>query len=164
MTDREFWKFFSTLIGGLVALAVILFILAQIVGGKSDSKHIGASDSDSKAVAERIKPVGEVSVGGNRVVDALISPASAGDDAKGKATYEASCALCHGAGIAGAPKFGDKTAWKSRIAQGKDTLYKHALGGFQGKTGTMMPPKGGNMNLADADVKAAVDYMVTNGR
>jgi cytochrome c5 len=65
---------------------------------------------------------------------------------------------CHGAGIAGAPKYGDKAAWAPRIAQGSNVLYDHALKGFQGKAG-VMPPKGGS-SAPDADVKAAVDYMV----
>jgi cytochrome c5 len=65
---------------------------------------------------------------------------------------------CHGAGIAGAPKVGDKTNWAPRIAQGNAVLYEHALKGFQGKAG-VMPPKGGSA-APDADVKAAVDYMV----
>lgn len=87
------------------------------------------------------------------------APAAASGAGKGKATFDATCVACHGAGIAGAPKAGDKTAWGPRIAQGKDTLYKHALGGFTGKSG-MMPAKGGNAGLPDDDVKAAVDYMV----
>ena len=59
----------------------------------------------------------------------------------------------------GAPKFGDKAAWEARIAQGKDTLYKHSIEGYTGKNG-VMPPKGGS-TASDADVKAAVDYMVS---
>lgn len=89
--------------------------------------------------------------------------AAAAPAANGKTVYEASCALCHGAGVAGAPKFGDKAAWSARIAQGNDTLYKHAMGGFTGKSG-MMPAKGGNPSLPDADVKAAVDYMVSQAK
>ena len=57
-------------------------------------------------------------------------------------------------------KAGDKAAWSARIAQGKPTLYTHAVAGFQGKAG-VMPAKGGNAMLADADVKSAVDYMVS---
>jgi cytochrome c5 len=72
--------------------------------------------------------------------------------------FNSTCAACHGAGIAGAPKFGDKAAWAPRIAQGTDMLYRHAINGFQGEAG-MMPPKGGS-TAPDADVKAAVDYMV----
>lgn len=78
----------------------------------------------------------------------------------GKKLYEASCAACHSTGAAGAPKLGDKAAWEPRIKQGKDTLYANAIKGFQGKTG-FMPPKGGAASASDADVKAAVDYMVS---
>jgi cytochrome c5 len=89
---------------------------------------------------------------------ALATPAIAGNSEAGKTLFNMTCAACHGAGIAGAPKFGDKAAWAPRIAQGTSTLYEHALKGFQGKAG-MMPPKGGS-TAPDADVKAAVDYMV----
>lgn len=74
---------------------------------------------------------------------------------KGVATYKQSCAVCHAAGVAGAPKLTDKAAWAPRIAQGKDALYNSSL---KGKGA--MPAKGGNPSLSDADVKAAVDYMV----
>ena len=73
----------------------------------------------------------------------------------GKKTYETVCFACHGAGVAGAPKFGDKAAWAPRVARGKDALHASAL---KGKGA--MPPKGGNPALSDADVAAAVDYMV----
>jgi cytochrome c5 len=76
----------------------------------------------------------------------------------GKKAYDTACFACHGAGIAGAPKLGDKAAWSARISQGAPVLYEHAIKGFQGKAG-VMPPKGGSA-LPDADVKAAVDYMV----
>ena len=76
----------------------------------------------------------------------------------GKTLYNSACVACHGAGIAGAPKIGDKAAWAPRIAQGNATLYEHAIKGFQGKAG-VMPPKGGS-TAPDAEVKAAVDYMV----
>jgi cytochrome c5 len=84
-------------------------------------------------------------------------------DDKGKKVYDSTCFACHAAGVAGAPKLSDKASWGQRIAQGMDTLYMHSLKGFQGKTG-LMPPKGGNMSLADADVKAAVDYMVAQAK
>jgi cytochrome c5 len=62
--------------------------------------------------------------------------------------------MCHAAGLAGAPKTGDAGAWKPRLAKGKDTMYEHALKGFNA-----MPAKGGNASLSDAQVKAAVDYL-----
>lgn len=75
----------------------------------------------------------------------------------GKKLYETTCQACHGAGIAGAPKFGDKAAWADRLKQGSAVLYAHAIKGFQGKAG-MMPAKGGSA-ASDEEVKAAVDYM-----
>ena len=164
MTDRNFVKSFSGLVAALAALTVVIFILAQLVVSASNLKKEVVAQSDA-AVAERIKPVGEVAVSSNssKVMDALIPTANASGADKGKATYDSSCGVCHGAGIAGAPKFGDKAAWGPRIAQGNDTLYTHALKGFQGKAG-MMPAKGGNAGLADADVKAAVDYMVSKAK
>jgi len=101
--------------------------------------------------------VGELVVASaTAVANGVIPTAKAAD---GKGTYDKACFVCHAAGVAGAPKLGDKAAWKDRIVQGNDTLYTHALKGFQGKKG-MMPAKGGNASLADADVKASVDYMV----
>ncbi len=77
----------------------------------------------------------------------------------GKKVFDTTCAACHATGVAGAPKFGDKAAWAPRIKQGSATLYTHAINGFQGKSG-MMPPKGGS-TASEAEVKAAVDYMVS---
>lgn len=79
--------------------------------------------------------------------------------AVGKGVYDQSCMLCHGSGLAGAPKVGDAGEWQARVAAGTDTLYKHAIEGYQGEAG-VMPAKGGFMNLSDDEVKAAVDYMV----
>jgi cytochrome c5 len=172
MTDRAFLKSFAGLIVALVALTVVLFVVAQIIGGKP-SKTVEAT-ADAKAVAERIKPVGELTVGAvpatqvstasNAVMDAIIPTANAaGAEDAGKKIYDTTCMACHAAGVAGAPKFGDKAAWAPRIAQGMDTLHTHAIKGFQGKAG-MMPPKGGNMGAKDEDIKAAVDYMVSHSK
>jgi cytochrome c5 len=87
----------------------------------------------------------------------------AADNALGKSVFGKTCALCHAAGVAGAPKPGDKEDWAPRIAQGKDVLYKHAIEGFTGGKG-QMPARGGSPSLADADVKLAVDYMVDASR
>jgi cytochrome c5 len=81
--------------------------------------------------------------------------ASAASSGNGKQVYDTVCMVCHAAGIAGAPKMGDKAAWSPRIKQGMDTLHTSAL---KGKNA--MPAKGGNTALSDADVMSAVDYMV----
>ncbi|WLI88934.1 c-type cytochrome [Massilia sp. R2A-15] len=90
---------------------------------------------------------------------AAAAPAAAAQPtaATGEKLYGATCVACHGAGIAGAPKFGDKAAWTPRIKQGNAALYDHAIKGFQGKNG-MMPPKGGS-SASDDEIKAAVDFM-----
>jgi cytochrome c5 len=93
--------------------------------------------------------------------DAAAAPAAAvpvADAALGKSVYGKTCALCHAAGIAGAPKPGNKDEWGPRIAQGKETLYKHAMEGFTGSKGAM-PARGGNAKLTDEEVKAAVEFM-----
>lgn len=84
-------------------------------------------------------------------VPSAVAAASGGD---GKSTYEKVCSVCHASGVAGAPKLGDKAAWKSRIATGAAALHNSAL---KGKNA--MPPKGGMADLPDGDVVAAVDYM-----
>ncbi|HET7765368.1 MAG TPA: c-type cytochrome [Burkholderiales bacterium] len=75
--------------------------------------------------------------------------------ADGKKVYESTCIACHGIGVANAPKFGDKKAWAPHLMHGVERLYESALKGLNA-----MPPRGGNLTLSDADVKAAVDYMV----
>ncbi|MBM3372774.1 MAG: cytochrome c5 family protein, partial [Betaproteobacteria bacterium] len=90
------------------------------------------------------------------VMVAAAAPAAAGGDAaRGKSVYDSSCAACHSAGVAGAPKTGDKAAWAPRLKAGKDALYAAVL---KGKGA--MPAKGGNASLTEADVKASVDYML----
>ncbi|MCH2176675.1 MAG: c-type cytochrome [Lentisphaeria bacterium] len=79
---------------------------------------------------------------------------------KGKEIWLANCKKCHKHSLSGHPKIGDKKAWAPRIAQGKEVLYKHAIEGYWGMAEEEMPPRGGNDDLSDADVKSAVDYMV----
>jgi cytochrome c5 len=81
--------------------------------------------------------------------------ASAPSVADGGKVYESTCINCHGTGVANAPKFGDKKAWAMHLMHGTEHLYENALKGLGA-----MPPRGGNLTLSDADVKAAVDYMV----
>ncbi len=87
-------------------------------------------------------------------VAATVAPAPAGGNAEGKKIFETTCIVCHGTGLAGAPKAGDKAAWAPRLKTGMDALYTSAL---KGKNA--MPARGGNGALTDAEVKAAVDYL-----
>ena len=107
---------------------------------------IGAAASSATAAAPASVPAAAATT---------TTAAPTGGKADGKATFDKTCAVCHATGLAGAPKFGDKAAWAPRIATGLDTLHNSALHGKNA-----MPPKGGNLALTDADVMAAVDYMV----
>ncbi len=89
----------------------------------------------------------------------LIMAASGTVMADGAETYTKACAACHATGAANAPKLEDKAAWGPRIAQGTDALYNAAL---KGKGA--MPPKGGQVQLSDDVVKAAVDYMISKSK
>jgi len=155
----------------LVTVLGIVMIAELVTGGLKIDPKSSAMNED--AVARRLKPVGEVVIAdagapvpataaktavaaaGGAVQSAAGPVKSAGGAADGNKTYSAACAMCHAAGVAGAPKAGDKAAWKPRIAQGKDVLYTSAI---KGKN--LMPPKGGAVSLSDADIKAAVDYLV----
>jgi len=154
MSNSEFMKNFSLMIGALILLAVVIFVLAQNVAG--DSVKTAGVTKESKELIARIQPVGKLVLAG--AVGNTVSSAQAAD---GAATYNGTCVGCHGTGAAGAPKVGDKAAWKPRIAQGKETMYKIAL---HGKPGTAMMAKGGNAALSDEAVKAAVDYMVSKSQ
>jgi cytochrome c5 len=119
--------------------------------GKQDNAAPAAQSAQPAAVAAAAAP-------------AAGTPSNGGEEnALGKSTFGQVCAMCHAAGVAGAPKPGDKADWAPRIAQGNDVLYKHALEGFTGSKG-MMPARGGNPSLPDDKVKAAVDYMVARSR
>ena len=88
---------------------------------------------------------------------------AAADGGKGAELFKKTCAMCHQTGVAGAPKLGDKADWGPRIAQGQDTLYKHAIEGFNGAKGAM-PAKGGNPSLSDDEMKVIVDFMVAKSQ
>ena len=83
-----------------------------------------------------------------------ITPTWAAD---GKAIYEKTCVACHAAGVANAPKFGDKAAWAPRVATGKDALFSAVI---KGKGA--MPPKAGAADLKDDEIKAAIDFMLAS--
>lgn len=153
----------SIILGISVVLMVFIFILVSHHRGIPDrvQQHRGALTSTATSVAERIKPVGRVEVASaeTQTEPVKIAVAAPPPGRDGQQVYQASCVACHGAGIAGAPKLDDKGQWATRIAKGLDTLYASAVNGVQGSAGAM-PAKGGNPALSDAEVKAAVDYMV----
>ena len=154
---------------GISASAVLMlffFILVAHHRGVPDrvQQQRPAQLSTGSTVAERIKPVGQVVVASaetQKEPAKIAVAAPAGRD--GQQIYQAACVVCHGAGIAGAPKLDDKGQWAKRIAKGVDTLYANAINGVQGSAG-VMPAKGGNAALSNAEVKAAVDYIVAHSK
>ena len=131
-----------------IALAVLL--MAVVVPFSMSGK--GKSDAVSNAddVESRIAPVAKIE---------MQAGGGAGGVKDGKTVYNTVCAGCHGAGVMGAPKFGDKGAWTPRIAQGMPTLVKNAINGIRA-----MPPRGGSASLTDDEVKGAVEYMVNGSK
>ena len=163
--DRKFFDTFLLILGVLVGIAVALIVVARIIAANTSVANRQFDPVYEKQVEERIRPVAHDAVAGqdNTALATPVAAATAAVDLAGEAVYNQACVACHGAGVAGAPKVGDKAAWAPRIAQGKDTLYQHALGGFQGKSG-FMPAKGGRSDFTDQSVKNGVDYMVAAGQ
>jgi len=117
--------------------AAVDYMLAAVGGAKAEAKAVEKADAKG-------------------VTKTAAAPAAGGDKGAGKAAYEKTCALCHGPGLAGAPKYGSKADWAPRLKAGSAKLHASALKG----TAAGMPAKGGNLALSDGDVKAAVDYMI----
>ncbi len=166
--DSHFINIFSLVIGILVAIALLLLALARSLAASTQGVDVYSDASYVASVEARVAPFAHEAVAGqDNSALAIQAPAGAGPAAaapavpkNGMELFQAVCSACHGAGLAGAPKAGDKSAWGPRIAQGKATLYQHALGGYNGKAG-VMPAKGGRADLPDDLIKQGVDYMVS---
>lgn len=164
--DRKFFDTFMLVLGILIGIAILLYVLARTVASGTQEQHVITDPVNQAVVAERIAPVAKVAIAGQD--NSALAPvqAAAAEPAKelgGEEVFNMACMACHGAGVAGAPKYGDKAAWAPRIAKGMDTLHKHSLEGFQGNAG-FMPPKGGRADLADKSIMNAVDYMVSGSK
>jgi cytochrome c5 len=138
----------------LVAAVIGFFLLtvlgiALLVQFVTATKLTGAGSQGQtpEAISERLRPVADV---GFTLKDANAPKVLQ----TGEAIFNSTCAACHATGAAGAPKVGDAGAWGARLAQGQDTVIKHALEGLRA-----MPAKGGNPDLDDVEVARAVVYM-----
>ena len=160
---------------GAIALVIGIILLAQLAVAMYGAREVkGDPAMSDAAVNKRLAPVAKLAVDPNApppapaaaapapaapaaIPAAAPAKAAAGD---GKATYDATCAVCHNAGVAGAPKAGDKAAWDARLkASKKEGLYASVINGKGA-----MPKKGGNASLSDGAVKAAVDHLLATAK
>ena len=164
MSDQALIRTASWGVIGGVVLTLFLILLGNINAGDVNERQRVDRNTRygaSSGTAERVKAVGQINLASNTTVSSTTSQvavtATAVIDAK--KIYNGMCVACHGAGVAGAPRVGDKGAWAERIDKGASTLYANAINGVQGSSG-VMPAKGGNPALSDDEIKAVVDYMV----
>lgn len=183
-------KFFvGSVIIVLLLVGVVKVILSGMQ--ELESTESQPASMKTADVSERIKPVGEVTVAKAQQAESTAASTASSEAAdtssdsdkttattasatqtasdesadtdvaaaspeRGKKIVTQVCAMCHEAGMMGAPRIGNKSDWAPRIEKGMDTLYDHAMHGFN-----MMPARGGHPDLSDADIKAAVNYMVS---
>lgn len=136
----------------------IIAILLLLTGGCQEDKP-QAQLTAEQATAQARQEADKAKDAARDEEPKTVSVASAGEMATGQAVYEKSCSSCHTSGIAGAPKLGDKTAWAPLISDGIDQMVQVAIDGKGA-----MPPKGGNPDLSNDEVRAAVNYMVEQSR
>lgn len=133
----------ATIIVAIVLIAIIYPLTNKTFNSAADSSK-GGDEADV-----RIQPVAKFELA------KAAAPAAGGAPKDGLTVYNSVCGACHNSGAAGAPKASDKAAWAPRLGQGKEALYKSALGGKGA-----MPAKGGASSLSDDEIKGAVDHLV----
>ena len=166
MAEKRYVMRVTVILG--ISVLLILFTFILVAHNRDVPERVrlqrGELLRSGSSVAERIKPVARLEFAAEETrkepEKAAPAPSRTRD---GQQVYQASCVACHGAGVAGAPKLDDKGQWTKRIGKGVNTLYLSAINGVQSSAG-VMPAKGGNPALSDAEVRAAVDYMVARAK
>ena len=151
MEDKHSQQHFIIL--GIITVGFIFIWIYQLFAAPP------ALPVHNDTLTERIKPVGSIYKEGDIAINNTASTSSAAPDTKAVRTaesiYNKSCHTCHAAGVAGAPKLGDKTAWAARIASGIDALSASVINGKGA-----MPPKGMCMDCSDDELRQTVEYMM----
>ncbi len=157
-SDTHFFNSFSLVLGILIVFAIILFGVARSIGADTQGEAVLLEPMHLKEVDANITPFAHEAIAGkdNSALAVVTAPTAAADvPTTGEQAFTKVCSACHSTGVNGAPKIGDHAAWAPRIAQGKEMLYKDAIGG-KGN----MPAKGGT-TWPDATIRMTVDYMVS---
>jgi len=145
------WTIFIYVVVSIILLLLIIGLLANKLWLNQEYQE------PAEFRHERIKPFGQVNVQSSETVaQAPVVEEKPAAPKPPKEIYNTVCMACHDTGAAGAPKLGDKAAWADRLAKGKETLINNAINGL----GAAMPPRGGNPNLTDEELKATVEYML----
>jgi len=158
----------------IVPVIGIVMLVWFVTGGKN-LEPAGSSARAAESISDRMRPVGALWIAGETppagaaaaaapaatVVAAAPAAAAAAPAGSidGQDVYKKACAACHASGAAGAPKSGDKTAWAPRLKKGEDALVASVIKGLG-----IMPPRGGNPALTDAQIRAAVAYQIKTNR
>lgn len=145
----------------LIVISFGVFLLAQYLAVKTQRVYAIIDAPLQEQVLDNIRPVAHVLLDGEAVEQAAqvatIEPVA--EVLSGPQVYNQACVACHGAGLGGAPMVGQNAEWDVRKAQGTDALREHVINGYQGDAG-YMPPKGGRIDLSDAEVLSALEYML----
>jgi len=147
-SDEKGYSFGQVVLASIVGIVgVVLFVLLVAkIFGVTDTIDVAEPTAAVSQVEENIKPVA--------VVEVAAAGATSGAEKSGEDVVKAVCSMCHAAGLMNAPKIGDKGQWQPRIAQGYETLIKHAIEGIR-----TMPARGGNPSLTDGEIASAVAHM-----
>jgi cytochrome c5 len=154
---------FGTSVVALIGVGLLVAIVYAVTAARFATS---AGAGTPEEIAARLAPVGTVKITSATPPGAAPAAAPAGAETTaaggadaGKARFDATCSACHSTGVAGAPKLGDKAAWEPRIAQGMDALMHSAINGKNA-----MPPRGTCATCSDAELKAAIEYMVSKAK
>lgn len=163
--DQKFFDIYSLVIGALALVALLILVGVMELSKLTQDVYTTDSAEYQQAVTQRIRPLsrvylpGEEATAGEPLAETAPATEPVATTLTGPQVYNQACIACHGSGVGGAPVVSNAEAWAPRIDKGLETLYLHAIEGFTGDAG-YMPPKGGRLDLSDAEVQAAVDYMV----
>jgi len=157
VTDSEFYKIFGWLSAIIIGLSIFIAILSNVFSSYSANQSDNYKKEIQELINSRTAPTGAINLASNPTIIPQIQLAPVSSKIlSGEEVYNAVCMSCHTSGAAGSPIIGNRQQWAERISEGKEHLYEQAINGVG-----VMPAKGGVPTLSDAEVKAAVDYIIS---